>query len=241
MNDTGKHSAASARKPMTWADVARLPEIYLNLGGRDNCHPRPGYENYVAVDLNPMGEWAVQHDLRQPIPLPDGSVSRIHTEDFIEHIRPEEIQRLLAECHRLLKPGGLMRIACPDYNNPKDRDAFAWGGGHDIRNPLHITRTDYPMVKALLAASPFKDYRFYHYWDGDRFVQEPIDYSLGMVRRTPDNDSRCRRPTPLKKLRGAVSDAWFRLARRGRYTEAEFLARKGHRLYVTSLVVDLRR
>ncbi len=178
MSSIGKMNAGGASNPMNWSDVGKLPEIYLNLGGRDNCHPKPGYEHYVAVDLEPRGEWGVRHDLREPIPLPDGSVSRIHTEDFIEHIRPEEIRKLLTECHRLLKPGGMLRIACPDYNNPKDRKAFDWGGGHDIRNPLHITRTDYAFVKNLVESSPFRKYHFYHYWDGDRFVQEPIDYSL---------------------------------------------------------------
>lgn len=226
---------------MEWSDVQKLPEIWLNLGGRSNCHPRPGYENYVAVDLEPVADgWAVGHDLRKPLPLPDNSVSRIITEDFVEHIRPEEIARLLVECHRVLKPGGHLRIACPDYNNPKDRHAFD-GSPHDIRNPLHITRTDYPMMQSLLGASPFSDIRFYHYWDGDTFIQKPFDPALGPVKRTPDNDSRCRRGNVFKLIRGLFSDAWFKFSRGGNYTEAEFLARKGHRLYITSIVVDLFR
>ena len=225
---------------MEWSDVQKLPEIWLNLGGRSNCHPRPGYENYVAVDLEPVPDgWAVGHDLRKPLPLPDNSVSRIITEDFVEHIRPEEIGRLLVECHRLLKPGGHLRIACPDYNNPKDRDAFEGSPNHDKRNPLHITRTDYPMMKSILGASPFKEIRFYHYWDGDTFFQKPFDPALGPVKRTPENDQRCRQDTLGRKLRVFLSDIAFKLRHRSGYSEVEFLARKGHRLYITSLVVDL--
>jgi len=226
---------------MEWSEIAQRDEIWLNLGGRGNCHPRPGYENYIAVDLEPATEgWTVKHDLRQPIPLPDGSVSRILTEDFVEHVRPEEISRLLLECYRLLKPGGHMRIACPDYNNPKDRHAFD-GSTHDIRNPLHITRTDYPMMKALLEASPFEDVRFHHYWEGESFVQKPIDYSLGPVKRTPDNDRRCRSDGLVRKFRTWVSDLLFIRRHPAGYAESEFLSRKGHRLYVTSLVVDVYR
>lgn len=224
---------------MEWSDVRKLPEIWLNLGGRGNCHPRPGYENYVAVDLQPVADgWAVGHDLRKPLPLSDNSVSRILTEDFVEHIRSEETARLLVECHRILKPGGHLRMACPDYNNPKDRHAFE-GSPHDIRNPLHITRTDYPLMQALLGASPFKDIRFYHYWDGDTFVQEPFDPALGPVKRTPENDRRCRPYTLGDKVRVLLGDIAFKLRHGSGYSEAEFLARKGHRLYVTSLVVDL--
>jgi predicted SAM-dependent methyltransferase len=226
---------------MEWSDVSKLDDIWLNLGGRGNCHPRPGYENYIAVDLEPATEgWAVKQDLRQPLPLADGSVSRILTEDFVEHIRPDELSRLFAECYRVLKPGGYMRIACPDYNNPKDRHAFD-NCEHDIRNPLHITRTDYPMMKALLEATPFKDIRFYHYWDGDTFVQKKIDYNLGPVKRTPDNDQRCHQDGLARKFRVFVSDLMFKLTHLNGFSEAEFLARKGHRLYITSIVVDLYR
>lgn len=101
---------------MDWSEVLTKDPIYLNLGGGSNCHPRVGYENYISVDLNPPREgWAVRHDIRDPIPLPDGSVNRILSEDFMEHIRPEEIKELLAECFRLFKRGGMMRIGVPDY------------------------------------------------------------------------------------------------------------------------------
>ena len=225
---------------MDWKDVLATRPIYLNLGGGIHCHPRAGYEHYISVDLEPpASEWAVRHDLRHPIPLPDGSVARIHSEDFFEHIAVPDIQVLLVECHRLLEPGGRMRIGVPDYQNPKDRRYLALG--HDPTDPKHVTLTHYPLLKQIVEASPFKRGTFCHYWDGDAFVQKPIDYSLGWVQRTPDHDPRCRRAGVAAVILGALRDFGFRLSRGFRVPAHEMLARRGHRLHVTSIVVDLVR
>jgi predicted SAM-dependent methyltransferase len=225
---------------MDWKDVLATRPVWLNLGGGRHAHPLPGYEHYVSVDLEPPGSgWSVRHDLRQPIPLPDGSVARIHSEDFLEHIAVQDMRALLAECHRLLEPGGRMRIGVPDYRNPKDR---RWLGlGRDPSDPKHVTLTHYALVKEVVAASPFTRATFYHYWDGDSFVRKPIDYSLGMIQRTPDHDPRCRRTGAAAVLLGALRDFGFGLSRGFRVTEMEMAARRGHPLHVTSLVVDLFR
>ena len=81
---------------MKWHDVQKMDPIYLNLGGDSNCHPEKGYENYISVDLSlPDRSWMVAHDLREKIPLADGTVTRIHSEDFIEHIAVPEIKSFL--------------------------------------------------------------------------------------------------------------------------------------------------
>ncbi|GAI97240.1 unnamed protein product, partial [marine sediment metagenome] len=190
---------------MNWPEILSIDPIYLNLGGGSNCHPRTEYQNYISVDINPpSSNWAVKHDLRNPLPLPDGSVTRIHSEDFIEHISVSEIKVLLVECFRLLKPGGMMRIGVPDYNNPKDRSYLK--RGTDPRFPSHITLTNFQMLKNIIEKSPFSRYKFYHYWDEEDFIQETIDYSLGMIKRTPDNDSRCQRIGLAQNLKGWLMD-----------------------------------
>jgi len=229
------------RSTMTWPDVAALDRIALNLGGRLNCHPAPGYEGLVAVDLfQGATGWHVTHDLRDPLPLPDGSVAQIHTEDFLEHIRPAEIVALLTECHRVLAPGARLRIAVPDYENPKDRAAFEHST-KDVRNDEHITRTDRASVEQMLLEAGFTTYEFLHYWDGDRFVRRPVDYSLGMVRRTPDHDPRCRRSGLKNTLVGALSDLRWSITHLRTWSRGTYLAREGKRWYVTSVIVDVVR
>ena len=225
--------------PLSWTEVVQRDSVYLNLGGGTDCHPRPNYENYVAVDLEPRGEFAVAQDLSKTIPLPDQSVNRILSEHFLEHIDEQAIVTVLRESHRLLKPGSVARIAVPDYGHPRARHCLALG--RDPRRRDHITLTTYPLIKALIAASPFRIARFHHYWDGDRFVDEPIDYSLGYIRRTPDNDPNNHSRGFRRKLGRLVRDIG-EYVRHGTGTTAMHLeTRRYHRLAVTSLVVDLWR
>lgn len=223
---------------MDWNDVLARDPIYLNLGGGRCCHPRRGYEHYIAVDRRLRGGWAVQHDLRQPLPLPDGVVSRILSEDFIEHIPVEAIEALLMECHRLLKPGGFARIGAPDYMNPKNRICLERGSDPDF--PGHVTLTHYQLLRSIVERLPFSRFEFYQYWDGDRYIWSPIDYSLGLIQRTPENYYRLY----MRGLRPKIH-YWLYLLRSrrkegqssGGKTPANI--RYGHPLYATEIVVDL--
>ncbi len=53
-------------------------------------------------------------DITKGVPWATDSVSYIFSSHMIEHITYREAERFLKECHRILKPGGVMRIAVPD-------------------------------------------------------------------------------------------------------------------------------
>ena len=57
----------------------------------------------------------LHHDVMTGIPYPDNSVAMIYHSDFFEHLSYHEAIAFLAECHRVLKPGGLMRVCVPDF------------------------------------------------------------------------------------------------------------------------------
>ncbi len=48
--------------------------------------------------------------------LPDGSVESVYSEHFMEHI--DAPRDLLAECARVLRPGGEFRAVMPHFSNP---------------------------------------------------------------------------------------------------------------------------
>lgn len=93
----------------------------LNLG--DN---RPEWKDqkklgWTCVDLGPRPEdgWIpdVVADLRKaPLPWPDDSADYIYSSHFIEHITHAEARVFLRECHRILKPGGVLRIIWPEFS-----------------------------------------------------------------------------------------------------------------------------
>lgn len=70
-------------------------------------------ENIEKLDLN----W----DLRNPLPFPENSVDFIFNEHFIEHLTVEEGQKAIKDLMRVLKPGGVLRIATPDLEVTVDK------------------------------------------------------------------------------------------------------------------------
>ena len=56
----------------------------------------------------------VIHDLRQPLPFRDGSVSAVYSSHVLEHMYFNDGQRLIGECFRVLDEGGVLRLVVPD-------------------------------------------------------------------------------------------------------------------------------
>lgn len=77
----------------------------LHLGCGENR-----FLGWVNLDLN-RG-----HDLSRGLPdWPAGSVEAVYSCHFLEHITQAEGQHLLDEVHRVLVPGGAVRIGVPDF------------------------------------------------------------------------------------------------------------------------------
>lgn len=97
--------------PWQWLAAGRFASrspLRINLG----CGTLP-LEGWVNVDLAGLPVDLVW-DIRQPLPFQSGSVDAIFHEHVMEHIDPIHGYRLIQECYRLLKPGGVLRIVMPD-------------------------------------------------------------------------------------------------------------------------------
>lgn len=56
-------------------------------------------------------------DAARRIPHAAGSVEAIYASHMLEHLDRAEARSFLAECRRVLKPGGILRLAVPDLRN----------------------------------------------------------------------------------------------------------------------------
>jgi SAM-dependent methyltransferase len=56
----------------------------------------------------------VRWDLRKGIPFPESSLDVVYHSHFLEHLTQKNAIAFLGECRRVLKPGGVLRIAVPD-------------------------------------------------------------------------------------------------------------------------------
>ena len=111
--------------------------VKLHLGCGTNY--KHGWINLDNNSDNNIVELDLDWDLRWSLPLPDNSVDYIYHEHFLEHLTIEEGLKSLSDSRRVLKPGGIMRIAMPDlevdmkeYFNSKWREnpgLQKWGLG----------------------------------------------------------------------------------------------------------------
>ena len=81
----------------------------LNLGCGARFHPQ-----WTNLDLTPSGQNVRAYDCRQPLPFEDESFDVVYHSHLIEHLRREDVIRFLRECCRVLRPGGILRVAIPD-------------------------------------------------------------------------------------------------------------------------------
>ncbi len=81
----------------------------LNLGCGQRFHP--DWEN---VDLSPARPIVHQHDLRKGVPYPDQTFDAVYHSHVLEHFPRRLAPMFIGECYRVLKPGGVMRVAVPD-------------------------------------------------------------------------------------------------------------------------------
>lgn len=67
-----------------------------------------------------------------PLPLADSSAEIVYTSHTIEHVTDAGVANLCGECFRVLRPGGVFRITCPNFRLihaaylRRDRLFFYW-------------------------------------------------------------------------------------------------------------------
>lgn len=138
-------------------------------------HVLEGWTNVDAVpSTHPKARGRVPEILADmaSIPLPDACADELMCIHGIEHVLPWQADTALAEWHRLLKPGGLLVIECPDlikccqnvisgYTLPgKHPDQYGlWGlyGDDSTRDPFMMHRYAYSpaSLTAKLQAAGF--------------------------------------------------------------------------------------
>ncbi|NUQ67421.1 MAG: methyltransferase domain-containing protein [Phycisphaerales bacterium] len=85
---------------------------FVNLGS--GGHPVAGMINCDGNLFRRPDCWL---DLRNRLPFPDGSCALVTCSHTLEHLYPDECIEVLREIRRILRPGGLARIATPSMSH----------------------------------------------------------------------------------------------------------------------------
>lgn len=71
-------------------------------------------QNDIKIYKHNLGGFVINHNVNNGLPFEDSSVGVIFSSHFIEHLTFSEAISFLKECHRVLRPNGILRIVCPD-------------------------------------------------------------------------------------------------------------------------------
>jgi predicted SAM-dependent methyltransferase len=114
---------ATARHPV-WLNIGCgpvQPEGWVNIDGSNRARLAsrlPWLDRLlVGLRLLPPTEFnrhTRSDDVRKGLPYPENSVEVVYCGEILEHFEREDGERFLAECFRVLKPGGVLRVRVPD-------------------------------------------------------------------------------------------------------------------------------
>jgi SAM-dependent methyltransferase len=82
---------------------------YVNLGCGGRFHPA-----WTNIDIVSTGPGVIAHDLSRGVPLASESCEVVYHSHVLEHLRRADVERFMRDCHRVLRPGGILRVAVPD-------------------------------------------------------------------------------------------------------------------------------
>lgn len=142
------------------------PALHLGCGGNL-------LEGWLNTDLLPERGAVVPLDCTQPFPFADGTFHRIFSEHMIEHIPFAAAQGLLAECRRVIRPGGVIRLATPSLAQVCRLHAAQ--AESDVARYLAWSRPRYSVPGPGGDAAHVINSLFYHH--GHRFLYDEFTLS----------------------------------------------------------------
>lgn len=169
----GQDAAENQSKFVNYIAPPRAMSIHedkLNLGCGRNV-----MLGWINADLTATSPEVFTMDASRPFPFPDNSFSYVFSEHMFEHLELSGQQNMMSECNRVLRPGGVLRLAMPNFdflinlvNNPDsefNRRYLDWSYQMFIQKKVKygVDRDDY---------SVYVVNNFMHDW-GHKFIHTP--------------------------------------------------------------------
>ena len=111
LHSLGRRAILLVNQPVATARFKRVARkaprpISLEIGGRTQ---RPGW---LITDVGALTRHYLDATARWP--FEDGALAHVYSDNVIEHLSLEGGRAMLAEAHRCLRPGGVIRVVTPD-------------------------------------------------------------------------------------------------------------------------------
>jgi predicted SAM-dependent methyltransferase len=137
-------------------------------------------DGWISVDMHPESD--IQRDLKRKLPFPDNSVDKIYSSHVLEHFYHDDLIKLINDCRRILKPGGLFRAAVPNariyiegYIDPSEFD----NEKHCLYKPAYHYYSNIDFVNFIAYMDGHHKYMF----DEENIVKILQEYNFNSVER----------------------------------------------------------
>lgn len=166
----------------------RFENAFVNIG----CGPK--YVNgMINIDGNIFRKKDIWLDITLGLPFRDNSIQGVYASHVLEHFNIGKVRRLLCEFHRILKPGGAVRIVVPSLEYaieayrteaiaalPEWPEKFHSIGGRFYNFILcanqHLLMFDFSFLTELLHEAGFKDVSRTRARVSRRFAEEHMQF-----------------------------------------------------------------
>ena len=81
----------------------------LNVGCGSSYHT-----DWINLDINTPFEDVIDCDITKGFPIESGSVNVVYSSHVLEHLKPNQLENVMKEIKRVLKPNGILRLAVPN-------------------------------------------------------------------------------------------------------------------------------
>ena len=86
-----------------------MPPSLVNIGCGATWHPA-----WINLDVRPVNPHIRSWDVSHGLPFEGEQIDACYASHLLEHLGREQAQALLVECFRVLRRGGIVRLAVPD-------------------------------------------------------------------------------------------------------------------------------
>lgn len=86
-----------------------MSQVLVNIGCGATWH-----SDWINLDLCPTDPQVTEWNASKGLPFGNELVDACYASHVLEHVTPHQARALLGECYRVLRYGGIVRLAVPD-------------------------------------------------------------------------------------------------------------------------------
>lgn len=116
----------------------------LNIGCGNIYH-----KDWINIDYTAYSNDVIEHDLSKGIPLESNTVDFLYNSHILEHFDKKDGFKLLIECKRVLRTGGLIRIVIPDLKSLAEEYLIAFKSVKESHNEYTEANYNWSVIELL--------------------------------------------------------------------------------------------